>query len=516
MWNFLLEFSITEAELEGFIECPCPPDLLGVNHYLTSDRFLDHKVERYPPDQRARAGNWRFVDTEAVRACADCPVGFTGVLRDVWNRYSIPIAMTEVHLGCTREEQMRWFAEALESAQDLRCEGVDLRAVTAWSWLGAFNWNVLVRRDAGHYETGVFDIRSPKPRPTALARLIRTAAACEQLRHPLLDSPGWWSRAERLTDPEATPHSCWKHTQAERDRSSSPQPLIILGATGTLGRTFARICEERGIVYHLLGRSSFDLCDSESMDAALCSLQPWAVINAAGYVRVDEAERHPEECFLSNTSGAASLAAICSRHSIKMVGFSSDLVFDGKATHGYVESDLPNPLNCYGKSKAEMETRVLDILPSALIIRTSAFFGPWDRANFVVQGLEALTESHTWRAADDVIISPTSVVDLTHVCLDLLIDDEAGIWHLSNSEALSWAELARKTARMAGLDESLVEGVPMNSFGLPARRPTFSALASERAWLMPSLDTSLIECVKQWQGLSQIADVETRLMQNAL
>jgi len=251
------------------------------------------------------------------------------------------------------------------------------------------------------------------------------------------------------------------------------------------------------------------------MDASLCSLQPWAVINPAGYVRVDEAEGHPEECFLSNTLGAANLAAICSRNSIKMVGFSSDLVFDGKATHPYVESDAPNPLNCYGQSKAEMERRVLDILPFSLIVRTSAFFGPWDRANFVVQGLETLTQSHSWRAAEDVIISPTSVVDLAHVCLDLLIDDEAGIWHVSNSEALSWAELARKTARIAGLDENLVEGVPMNSLGLPARRPSFSALASERAWLMPSLDTALAACVKKWQTLSKTTDLETRLMQNA-
>jgi dTDP-4-dehydrorhamnose reductase len=502
MWKFLLEFGIREAELHAFVESPCSPDVLGANHYLTSDRFLDDGVERYPSDQHVRSGIWSFVDTEAVRACADCPVGSAGIVREMWNRYSIPVAVTEVHLGCTREEQMRWFAEAVESAQGLRREGVDLRAVTAWSWLGAFNWNVLVRRDAGYYEPGVFDVRSRNPRPTALARLVRTAAAGEKLQHPLLDSPGWWHRPERLVHSEARAHAFSRYTLAtERDHSFMPRPLVILGATGTLGRTFARICDVRGITYRLVGRSFLDLCDSESIDAALSALKPWAVINAAGYVRVDDAEDDPEECILSNAFGAANLAARCARDNVKLVGFSSDLVFDGEASRPYVEGDLLNPLNCYGKSKAEMEKRVLGILPSALVIRTSAFFGPWDRANVVVQVLEALRRGDRWRAANDVIISPTSVVDLADVVLDLLIDDEAGIWHVSNPEALTWAELACKTARIAGFDESLIESVPMKSFGLPACRPRFSALASERAWLMPSLDNSLERCVQEWQAL---------------
>jgi dTDP-4-dehydrorhamnose reductase len=90
------------------------------------------------------------------------------------------------------------------------------------------------------------------------------------------------------------------------------------------------------------------------------------------------------------------------------------------------------------------------------------------------------------------VVSPTYVPDLVHGCLDLLLDEAQGVWHLTNSDgALSWAELARRTAALAGLPEALVEGVPHQQLGMAARRPRYSALASERGWILPSLDTAL-------------------------
>jgi dTDP-4-dehydrorhamnose reductase len=134
---------------------------------------------------------------------------------------------------------------------------------------------------------------------------------------------------------------------------------------------------------------------------------------------------------------------------------------------------------------------VLAALPSALIVRASAFFGPWDGYNFVTAALRALAAGERFAAACDAIVSPTYVPDLVRVTLDLLIDGERGIWHLSNQGALSWAELARRAARLAGLDETLIDARPTASFGLRAPRPLYSALGSERGALLPPLDDAL-------------------------
>lgn len=103
-----------------------------------------------------------------------------------------------------------------------------------------------------------------------------------------------------------------------------------------------------------------------------------------------------------------------------------------------MKSNPVAPLNVYGLSKAEAERRVLAIFPSALMVRSSAFFGPWDQHNFLTCTLRALAAGQLFTAAIDLVVSPTYVPDLVHTCLDLLIDRESGIWHLSNCGALSW------------------------------------------------------------------------------
>ena len=105
------------------------------------------------------------------------------------------------------------------------------------------------------------------------------------------------------------------------------------------------------------------------------------MINAAGYVRVDDAEQDVERCYRENTWGPIQLAAACRRHKLALLTFSSDLVFNGQQNTAYIESDLVAPLSTYGKSKAEAQKGVLEQYPGALVIRTSAFFGPWDEYN---------------------------------------------------------------------------------------------------------------------------------------
>jgi dTDP-4-dehydrorhamnose reductase len=488
LWEYLRrEAGVTEEELRFFADHPCPPDIVGLNYYLTSERLLDERLALYPASTHGGNGRHSYADVEAVRLRPEGLTGPHALLSEVWERYRLPLAVTEVHNGCTREEQLRWLLEVWDAALRLKGEGVDLRAVTIWALLGAFDWNSLVTRDEGHYEPGAFDLRSPEPRPTALATLIRELASHRRGSHPVLDMPGWWHRSKRLV----YAHSLEGSTLRPSRPPAAARPLLISGATGTLGRAFAARCELRGLAYRLLTRAEMDIVDPYSVDTTLALHGAWAVVNAAGYVRVDEAERDPGRCLRENTEGAAVLAEVCRARKVGLLTFSSDLVFDGAREEPYRESDGVAPLNAYGRSKAEAERQVLAVNPLALVVRSSAFFGPWDEYNFLTQALRTIVEGQPFAAADDTIVSPTYLPDLVDACLDLLIDGERGIWHLANSGAVTWAELGRRAAELAGLDPALIEGRPMKSFGLAAPRPRYSALTSERASLMPALEHAL-------------------------
>ncbi len=505
MRYFLRGVGVEDAELAWFLDNPCPPDIMGVNQYITSERFLDHRLERYPAHLHGGNGHHEYADTEAVRVRAEGISGPKVLLREAWERYHLPLAVTEAHLGCTREEQLRWLAEIWDSAQALRVEGVDIRAVAAWSLLGACGWDNLLTRPDGGYEPGVFDMRAPHPRPTALAYMVRDLAAGERPDHPVLGLPGWWDRPQRLLYPPArtqaasrpSPNDPLIHREAAR-------PLLITGATGTLGNALARLCDQRGLPYRLLTRRDMDIADASSVRAVLDEMRPWAVVNAAGYVRVDDAEREASICFRENTTGPAVLAGECARLGLPLLTFSSDLVFDGRKRSPYVESDAVAPLNVYGCSKAEAEERVLEALPSALIVRTSAFFGPWDERNFITAAIRTLAAGRAFVAANDAVVSPTYVPDLVHASLDLLIDGESGVWHLANPGAITWEALARRAAELAGINPTGIQGRPTDALGLGAQRPLYSALGSERGTLLPPLDDALMrymtECEVPWTG----------------
>jgi dTDP-4-dehydrorhamnose reductase len=232
------------------------------------------------------------------------------------------------------------------------------------------------------------------------------------------------------------------------------------------------------------------VADPASVEAALERWQPWAVINTAGFVRVDEAENDPRQ-WRENVTGPEVLARACAHRGTRLLCFSSDLVFDGGKEQPYIEQDAAQPLNAYGRAKREAEQRVLALAPDALVVRTAAFFGPWDAYNFITLALGAMRRGEPWMAAHDQWISPTYVPDLVQTALDLLVDGENGLWHLANRGAVSWSDLACMAAEAAQLDTRLVQAVPAASLGQTAVRPRFSALGSERGRLMPTLEDGL-------------------------
>jgi dTDP-4-dehydrorhamnose reductase len=400
---------------------------------------------------------------------------------------------------------------------------VDVRAVTAWSALGAFDWDSLLTREAGHYEPGLFDVRGEAsrgaPRPTALAHVLRDLATRGASDHPALAGPGWWEMPERLHYPTVRRHRASATDRAidralggdadaslglpaaVRPETGTPRPahappVLVVGARGTLARAVVAKCRERGLAHVALGRPELDAADAASVEAALAAHRPWAVVNTAGFVRVDDAERERDACWRENVCAAAVLARACAAHGARLATFSTDLVFDG-AAHGrpYEEGDAVRPLNVYGASKAEAEAAVLAAHPAALVVRTAAFFGPVDEWNFLTLVLRELAAGREFHALDDVHVSPTYVPALADATLDLLVDGERGVWHLANDvtghDAPTWYDFARRGAARAGLDADGVRPLALEHAGLAAARPRWSVLGSARGRLLGPLDTAI-------------------------
>jgi dTDP-4-dehydrorhamnose reductase len=201
LWAHLWWLGLTHAELGPMIEDACPPDVIGGNYYVTSERFLDHRLDRYPAWTHGGNGKDAYADVEAVRVVDDDLAGPAGVLREAWERYGRPVAVTEAHLGSTPEEQVRWLTTLWQSALSLRRSGVDARAVTVWALFGSYDWPSLCTREDDHYEPGAFDVRSSPPRQTPLARMAKSLADGSGAAVAGATKPGWWERRERLLYP---------------------------------------------------------------------------------------------------------------------------------------------------------------------------------------------------------------------------------------------------------------------------------------------------------------------------
>jgi len=484
MWEYLTEAGIDPELLRWHQQNPCPPDVIGVNHYISSERFLDDRLEHHAPESHGGNGKHVYADVLAARVREEGCDGFECVLSEAWERYHLPIAITECHLGCTREEQMRWLVEAWEAAHRVRDAGADIVGFTVWSMTGAYDWNFLLTKWNGHYEPGVFDLRAPTPRPTALAKLVRSLSDGEVPDHPALHNLGWWARPSRFEHPPiATSGEPWVSSADAREQ----RVILIAGGTGALAKEFARECDVRGLAYRLLSRDDMDIAEPDVVARAIDRYRPWAVINAAGYGQIDAAERYAARCYRENTAGPAILAGACRRAGVRLVTFSSDLVFDGENTSPYTEDDAPCPQNVVGRSKREAERCVLAAAPDALVVRTSGLFGPTRPDQTLHRSLWMLGAGQPVEVSADHVLSPTYAPDLVAATLDLMLDDERGVWHLANQGETTWFDLVREVARRSGLDGRLVSPNTTST----EWRPSYTALASSRGWVMPSLDQAL-------------------------
>jgi dTDP-4-dehydrorhamnose reductase len=416
---------------------PCPPDVIGVNHYLASERLLDHRIERHADRAIAdrAVGHSRgipHVDVDAIRSVRPGVIGLPKLLQQAWERYGRPLAVTECHNGATREDQVRWFVEVWNGVEELRASGVDVRAVTAWSLLGSHDWNRMVTRFIGHYEVGVFDVRSGRPRPTALAGVLKDLTAGNTPKAVGLEQPGWWRRPSRFRDaaPSLTPSY-----DVGRPRSDlgPVRPLLIVGSDGPLIRLLVRACEARGL--HYLRATSFG-----AMERAIRTVSPWAVIDAHDWAGICEGSVIPgweterqDVPSVDHFAPPEDLVALCA------------------------ELDVPSAVFTAASEFEEVEERLLATGRGAVLLAcTEKVFTPWDRTCFAVRSIDALDCGLPVAAARDLLWDGIYGPDLVDSVLDLMMDGVRGAVSFLPADRWSEAEFVHRLAEVAQCDPDLV------------------------------------------------------------
>jgi len=204
MWSYFQRYS-SSRDLNFFIDNPCPPDIIGLDYYPTSERFLDERLDKYPSHYHGHNHRHKYADVEAVRIPLQVPSGPTPLLREVWQRYKLPMVVTEVHIHSDPDNQVRWFSEMRHACLDLIMEGADVRALTTWAMLGSFGWNKLLTSPGGDYEPGAFDVTSGDAVPTHLGEYIKRLAADPLYVHPATQGAGWWKDPARYLYEQQTP-----------------------------------------------------------------------------------------------------------------------------------------------------------------------------------------------------------------------------------------------------------------------------------------------------------------------
>jgi dTDP-4-dehydrorhamnose reductase len=212
------------------------------------------------------------------------------------------------------------------------------------------------------------------------------------------------------------------------------------------------------------------------------------VLHAAAWTDVDGAEADPQEAAAVNVGGTRHVAEL----GVPLVYYSTDYVFDGRKGEPYVESDAPNPLSAYGRTKLYGEGAAGE---QAWIARSSGLYGPTG-TNFVRTMLDLAREGDEIAVVDDQRTSPTYVGHLAAATRELL-DRPFGVWHLAAGGDATWAEFAEAIFEEAGLD-TRVRRISSDALGRPAQRPAKAVLRSEKgAPTLPHWREGLRECLSR-------------------
>jgi dTDP-4-dehydrorhamnose reductase len=250
---------------------------------------------------------------------------------------------------------------------------------------------------------------------------------------------------------------------AARRRTLSGRRVLITGARGQLGHALAEVFGDAD----LLG---IDLPEHD-IRLPLALAGGWdLILHAAAWTDVDGAEADPQGAAAVNLGGTRNVVALGG----PLVYFSTDYVFDGSKGSPYVESDSPNPISAYGRSKLAGEGAAGE---NAWIVRLQATFGPTSR-NFVRTMLQLGSERDEVAVVDDQVVAPTYVGHVAEAMREL-VQLPFGIYHLAADGECSWKEFAEAIFEEAGIACRVVP-ITSDQLGRPAHRPPYSVLRSEK------------------------------------
>jgi dTDP-4-dehydrorhamnose reductase len=269
-----------------------------------------------------------------------------------------------------------------------------------------------------------------------------------------------------------------------------PHKVLLLGATGLLGFAIKNYAEFENL--YSPTRNELNLNDFKKIQEYLELHNFELVINCTGYNAVDAAESDYENCYYLNCLVPEFIAKtlFVINPNAKMIQFSSDYVFDGKNSDGYLEDSPKNPLSKYGLSKSTGEDLVLEANPSSYIVRVSWLFGP-GKANFVEKIITKYRNSEKITVVDDQFGKPTYTLDVAK-SLKSVICGKPGIYHLPSEGIASWYELAKNALSKYDSNSEIqsCKTEDLNSF---ATRPKYSILINSKLPESPSYDVGLTD-----------------------
>jgi dTDP-4-dehydrorhamnose reductase len=264
--------------------------------------------------------------------------------------------------------------------------------------------------------------------------------------------------------------------------------ILLLGAQGQLGHDLLPLLSARGTL-EAVSRDRLDVANLEAVRALLAATRPRLVVNATAYNLVDLAESEPEAAFRVNAEMVAVLGEYAGRERAALIHYSTDFVFDGKKGAPYLETDPPNPLSAYGRSKLAGERALAELEAPALVFRTAWVYS-LRRKSFVQMMLKLAREKKEMKVVSDQVGSPTWCRDLARATagiVDWLGSDPSeraaearGVYHAAGEGACSRFELAKAAIELdPKRQEHIVEQlVPVSAaeFPAPAARPGYAPL----------------------------------------
>ena len=264
--------------------------------------------------------------------------------------------------------------------------------------------------------------------------------------------------------------------------------ILVTGKNGQLGKSIHKIVtsNEQNSEFVFVGRETLDLSSQDNIINYFNNNSFDIIINCAAYTAVDKAEKEVELANYINHLAISKIAEISNEHKVKLIHISTDFIFDGVSEKAYLESDDPNPLNIYGKSKLEGEVAVCAAMQkNAIIIRTSWLYSEYSN-NFVNTIIRKAQKFDELSVISDQFSSPTNASDLAKVIIHIINhkkfrnhDQLTQIYHYSSYGVCSWFEFAREILELANID-CQVNPIETKDYLTAARRPKYSFLNTDK------------------------------------